>query len=127
MPVKSQNKSIHEDVRYLPDEDPLSFVKVKKWIEDSNIWLHENRKDKVSTVSKERVKYRRIETYVWNLKKYLSTGVYLDLYYGPDMENTITNKVVAMSYDSDGTPKRTIGYYYPDIGYYTKEMAEDNE
>jgi hypothetical protein len=32
-------------------------------------------------------------------------------------------KVVAMAYYPDGTPKRTVGYWYPDIeSVWTKEM-----
>jgi hypothetical protein len=31
-----------------------------------------------------------------------------------------------MAYRSDGTPKRTVGIWYPDIGTYTIEMEEED-
>ena len=34
-------------------------------------------------------------------------------------------KCVVMAYNKDGTPKRSVGVMYPDIGVYTPEM--DNE
>ena len=42
------------------------------------------------------------------------------------MQHRITHRVVVMAYNSDGTPKRTVGYYYEDIGSeWTKEMEMD--
>ena len=39
------------------------------------------------------------------------------------MENTIQHTCVKMAYYPDGTPKRTVGVYYPDLG---KVYEEDN-
>ena len=62
-----------------------------------------------------------------NLVKYLRDGDYVDMFYGEYMEHNIKRKCVAMAYYPDGTPKRDVGVWYPDIGTYTKEMYnEDN-
>ena len=38
-------------------------------------------------------------------------------------EHKVVPRVIAMAYNSDGTPKRTVGFWYPDIKMvWTKEM-----
>ena len=67
------------------------------------------------------------EGYVRNLVKYLRDGDYVDDFYGEYMEHKTGRKCIAMAYYPDGTPKRDVGVWYPDIGTYTKEMYnEDN-
>lgn len=123
----SQNKMIAENVRNLPDDDPLSLVNVRSWINDNKEMLASLRDFKTSKDSKERAKYQQIETYVFNLESYLRHGVYLDFFYGSQMQNKISHRVCVMAYDEDGTPKRSVGFYYPDVGLYTKEMAEQDD
>ena len=122
----SQNKLIAENVRNLPDDNPLSLVKVRSWIKENKELLASLRDFKTSKDSKERARYQQIETYVFNLESYLRHGVYLDFFYGSQMQSKISHRVYVMAYNKDGTPKRSVGHYYPDIGLYTKEMAEQN-
>ena len=42
---------------------------------------------------------------------------------GPNEEHTVIPKCIAMAYNPDGTPKRTVGVYYSDLhAVWTKEM-----
>lgn len=123
----SQNKMIAENVRNLPEDNPLSLSKVRSWIKENKELLQAIKPFKDSKDSKERLKYQQIETYVANLEAYLRDGVYRDFFYGSQMQHKISMKVTVMAYNADGTPKRTVGWYYPDCGLYTQEMAnEDN-
>lgn len=124
----SENKQIDEYVRNLPDDNPLSLKNVRQWIKDNKELLSAIRSFKDSKESSERAKYSQVYSYVQNLESYLRTGMYTDLFYGSGMQNRIKYKCVAMAYYKDGTPKRTVGVLYPDVGVYTQEMADmDND
>ena len=59
------------------------------------------------------------------MQRYLRDGDWVDDFYGEHQQNKIRHRCVAMAYDDDGTPKRSIGVYYPDMGCeYTQEMLE---
>ena len=122
----SQNKMIAESVRNLADEHPLSLKNVRSWIKENKELLASLRDFRTSKDSKERAKYNDVQTYVANLEAYLRDGFYRDFRYGSQMQSKITMVVNTMAYYSDGTPKRTVGYVYPDIGLYTQEMADDD-
>ena len=121
----STNKLIDEHVRNLPDDNPLSLVKVRSWIKENKDLLSSIRAQKDSKDSKERMQYQRVETYVSNLESYLRNGVYLDYFYGSQMQSKISLRVTHMAYYPDGTPKRSVGSWYPDVGLYTNEMASE--
>lgn len=120
----SQNKLIAEEVRNLPDENPLSLKNVRSWIKENKELLTAIKSMKDSKDSKERGKYISVQTYVQNLEAYLRNGIYLDMFWGSQGQNKIQYRVTNMAYYADGTPKRTIGYMYPDVGIWTKEMEE---
>lgn len=120
----SENKLIDETVRNLPDENPLSLKNVRQWIKENQLLLKSIRDMKDSKASKDRAYYQQVETYISNLQAYMRTGIYLDNYYGAQMQNAIKHRVLHMAYNKDGTPKRTVGYWYPDIGVYTEEMEQ---
>jgi len=122
----SQNKLIAENVRNLPEDNPLSLNNVRSWIKENKELLQSIKTFKDSKESKERAKYRQVETYVANLEAYLRDGVYRDFRYGSQMQNKISMKVTVMAYNRDGTPKRSVGWLYPDIGVYTQEMADED-
>lgn len=124
----AQNLSVHESIRDLPTEHPLSPDKVKLWIKEQKDLLSGLGRDaKNSNDPKIRRLYWDTETYVFNLQRYLSDGVYRDNRYGAEKQSNIRLRSVAMSYHADGTPKRTPGVFYPDIGEeYTNEMAAED-
>ena len=117
--------SIHESICNLPDSDILSPKSIRSWIK--------NQKDKLSGMkgwrsSKEKgqkAAYLATESYIHNLQAYLRDGVYRDLFYGDEAQYKIKYRCTTMAYNSDGTPKRTIGVLYSDIGIYTQEMADE--
>lgn len=121
----SQNKMIAENVRNLPDDNPLSLKSVRGWIKENKDLLQAIKSFEDSRDWKERQKYLQVQTYVSNLEAYLRDGVYRDMFYGSQMQNKITQRVTHMAYYPDGTPKRTVGFVYPDVGVYTKEMEQD--
>lgn len=122
----SQNKMIDEHVRNLPEDNPLSLKNVRSWIKENKELLTAIKAFKDSSDSKERAKYTEVETYVANLEAYLRDGTYRDFRYGASMQNKISYKVTVMAYNADGTPKRTVGWLYPDCGIYTQEMADED-
>ena len=122
------SKSVHEDIRDLPEDHFLHWKKVKEWLKSNQEQLKAMRSYKTSKVSKERAEYQDLETYVHNLKRYLSHGVWFDFRYGENREGRIQKVCIAMAYYPDGTPKRTLNTWYPDIAQvWTKELAEEFE
>ena len=121
----SQNKLIAESVRNLPEDNPLSLKNVRSWIKENKELLTSIRDFQNSKDWKERNKFMRVQIYISNLEAYLRDGVYKDYFYGSQMQHKILIKVTTMAYHRDGTPKRTVGYHYPDVGIYTQEMADE--
>lgn len=117
--------SVHEDLRDVPEDSKLHWKKVKQWIKDCQTELNGMRALKDSNKAAERQEYISLQTYVDNLKKYLSTGVYLDYRYGERREGRMQEVCLQMAYKPDGTPKRSVGVYYPDIAQiWTREMED---
>ena len=115
--------SIAPSVRELPDEHPLSLKKVRQWIGVNKVERARQRK-LGRTDKKAFSEYNKLDTYVQNLESYLRSGVYLDLFYGENQEFRMRYRCVVMAYHDDGTPKRSVGVFYPDIGEYTQEMYD---
>lgn len=120
------SKSVHHSIRDLPEDHFLHWKKVKQWLKSNQDELKSMRSYKTSKVSKERQEYQDLETYVYNLKKYLNAGVWSDFRYGERREHRVQRVCIAMAYYDDGTPKRSIGTWYPDImQVWTKELKEE--
>lgn len=121
--------SIHESVKNLPHEHPLSLVNVKKWLKVN--------KDMRQTYAKGfRVndpdhyhRYLKHDTYIKNMEQYLRDGVWTDLFYGEQQQNKINYIVRCYSYHTngpyEGMIKRSVGFFYPDIGLFTQEMYDE--
>ena len=123
----SANMSVDESIRNLPDTDPFAPPRVRGWIKNTQDKLRAMKHMKDSKDAKERLAYMTEETYLANLQAYLRTGVYADSRWGAERQHKVTNVVRAMAYNKDGTPKRTVGFWYPDIGeVYTQEMANED-
>ena len=118
----SENTSIPEEIRNIPDNEPLSVKNVRAYLRNNEDLLKSIKSMKDSKEAKDRMYYERVSTYVHNLKKYLSTGVYLDNRWGMEGEKHIKYFCTTMAYYPDGTPKRTVGVHYPDCGVWTEEM-----
>ena len=124
----AKNLSIHESIRELAEDHPLHPNKVKDWLKYQKDILKSMKGFKESKDAKERAAYHDTDTYIFHLQKYLSDGIWRDNRYGEEKQNNIRKYSVAMAYYADGTPKRTVGVFYQDIGEeYTQEMEnEDN-
>lgn len=119
----SKNSNYAEEVRILPDDDPLSLKNVKQWIKTQKEIFASMKSFKDSKDAKERDQYNDTHAYITNLEFYLRHGVYVDHRAGEHKEKKIQQRCVKMAYYPDGTPKRTAGIYYPDLG---KVYEEDN-
>ena len=113
-------------LRNLPDAHPAHPKKVRQWIKTQKELAASERKSVKQGVKGAYSKQCIHEAYVRNLVKYLRDGDYVDMFYGEYMEHNIKRKCVAMAYESDGTPKRDVGVWYPDIGTYTQEMYNED-
>ena len=117
---------IHASLRDLPDDHPAHPKKVKLWIKTQKELAASERRAVKQGVKGAYSKQCIHEAYVRNLVKYLRDGDYVDMFYGEYMEHQVKRKCVAMAYESDGTPKRDVGVWYPDIGTYTQEMYNED-
>lgn len=123
----SKNNQIHEDVRNLHDDELFSYKNVRAWQSEAKSYLQSIKSYKDSKVAKERSEYQSTETYIINLGTYMRSGVYLDHRFGAERTGKVQQRCVAMAYHKDGTPKRTVGVWYPDLAeVYTQEMSEQD-
>lgn len=119
--------TVHESLRDIPDTDPFAPARVRGWIKNQSQMLKAMKPMKDSKDAKDRAAYLDVEVYLANLQAYLRTGVYLDNRWGAERQHRVTQRCVAMAYNKDGTPKRTVGVWYPDIGgVYTLEMEQED-
>jgi len=119
--------TVHESLRDIPDTDPFAPARVRGWIKNQSLMLKSMKSMKDSKDAKEHAAYLDTEVYLANLQAYLRTGVYLDNRWGAERQHKVTQRCVALAYNKDGTPKRTVGVWYPDIGgVYTLEMEQED-
>ena len=117
---------IHPTLRDLPDDHPAHPKKVKLWIKTQKDLAASERRAVKQGVKGAYSRQCTHEAYVRNLVKYLRDGDYVDDFYGEYMEHKTGKRCVAMAYHADGTPKRSVGVWYPDIGTYTQEMYDED-
>ena len=117
---------IHESLRNLPEDHRAHPKKVKQWIKTQKELAASERRAVKQGVKGAYSKQCTHEGYVRNLVKYLRDGDYVDDFYGEYMEHKTGKRCVAMAYHADGTPKRSVGVWYPDIGTYTQEMYDED-
>ena len=122
-------KNVSKYVLSLDDEEPYSLKNVKDWIKHNKEMISmlqaraRNRdissKDKQHALSMADNK----KAYIRYIEHYIRTGDWIGMFSGKDETNKVIPKCVAMAYYPDGTPKRSIGVFYPDIrAVWTKEM-----
>lgn len=116
--------SVHPTLLDYDEDYPLHWKKVKSWIKELADEVKSKKNLRHSKDSKERGHLIDLETYLGNLKRYIDTGVYMDFRYGRHREGRMQTIVTTMAYNLDGSPKRTVGWIYPDCGEYTMEMKE---
>ena len=92
-PAKKSN--VHPLVAALPDDHPLSEVKVKQWLKFQSDKLKSIKHQRDSKDSGQRLEYQVTENYVKNLRVYLKDYVWLDHRYGERGENKMEYITIA--------------------------------
>ena len=122
-------KNVNKYVLSLDDEEPYSLKIVKAWIKHNKEMISmlqaraRNRdispKDKQHALSMADNK----KAYIRYIEHYIKTGDWIGIFSGKDETNKVVPKCVAMAYYDDGTPKRSVGVFYPDIkAVWTQQM-----
>ena len=124
-------KNIAESVLALPDDDKYSFKSVKQWIKHSKDLVLEYNKIARSRASSSQEVQKASnaadhkKVYIRDLEYYLKTGDFISYFSGQDETTKVIPRCVALAYYEDGTPKRSVGVFYPDINaVWTKDMDE---
>jgi hypothetical protein len=124
-------KNIAQSVLDLPDEDKYSFKNVKEWIKHSKDLVSEYNKVARSRASSSQAVQKASnaadhkKVYIRELENYLKTGDFISYFSGQDENQKVIPRCIAMSFYPDGTPKRDVGVFYPDIpAVWTRDMDE---
>ena len=122
-------KNVSKHVLSLDDEEPYSFKNVKEWIKHNKEMISMlqarargreiSQKDKQHSLNMADNK----KAFIRYIEHYIKTGDWIGMFSGKDETSKVVPRVVAMAYYPDGTPKRTVGFWYPDIkSVWTREM-----
>ena len=112
----------------LPEDHPRHPKKVKVWIKTQKDLASSARSAVKQNIKGSIAQLASHEGYIRNMQRYLRDGDWVDDFYGEHQQNKIRHRCVAMAYDDDGTPKRSMGVYYPDLGcVYTQEFFNEEK
>ena len=127
----AEYKNIAKSVLALPDDDTYSFKNVKEWIKENKLQVSAlgQQARSANTPPKEKQAAANLadskKAYIRYCEFYLKHGDWIGMFSGANEEHKVVPRCVAMAYYSDGTPKRSVGVFYPDIGaVWTKNMNE---
>ena len=127
----AEYKNIAKSVLALPDDDTYSFKNVKEWIKENKLQVAalSQQARNTSIESKEKYKASRLadskKAYIRYCEHYLKHGDWIGIFSGANEEHKVVPRCIAMAYYPDGTPKRSVGVFYPDIGaVWSKGMDE---
>ena len=119
---------VHESIRDLPDEHPIAPKKVKQWIKTQKDLAKSARGAVRQKIKGSEAQLAIHQGYIKSMQTYLRTGDWVDIFYGEYQQNKIRWRSVALAYYDDGTPKRTVGTFYPDMGcVYTQEIYNEEK
>ena len=130
----AEYKNIAKSVLALPDDDTYSFKNVKEWIKENKLQVSAlgQQARSMSNTSKEKQTASNTadskKEYIRYCEHYLKHGDWIGIFSGANEEHKVVPKCVAMAYYPDGTPKRSVGVWYPDIEMvWTNEMETSDE
>ena len=118
----AEYKNVYPSVLAKPDDDPLSLKSIKKAIkhnkEKASAFLTNSRRRGTTPKQSiaDKINADSAKAYIRFMEHYLRTGDWISDFMGDYEEKKTQWKCVAMAYHADGTPKRTKGVWYPDIG-----------
>jgi len=112
----------------LPEDHPRHPKKVKEWIKTQKDLVSSARSSVRQKIKGAEAQLAMHEGYIKNMQRYLRDGDWVDDFYGEHQQNKIHHRCVALAYYDDGTPKRSIGVYYSDLGcVYTQEIFNEEK
>ena len=126
-------KNVAKSVLDLPDDDKYSFKNVKEWIKHSKDLVSEYTKTARSRATTPQDKQKASnaadhkKVYIRELEYYLKSGDYISYFSGQDETNKVSPRCVAMAFYPDGTPKRSVGVFYPDINMVCTQDLDESE
>ena len=119
---------VSQSLKDLPEDHPRHPKKVKEWIKTQKDLLSSARSSVRQKIKGSEAQLAMHEGYIKNMLKYLRDGDWVDDFYGEHQQNKIRHRCVSLAYYDDGTPKRSIGVYYPDMGcVYTRELFNEEK
>ena len=124
-------KNVYKTVRALPDDDIYSLKNVKEWIKHNKEMVAALNRQGRGVGEKER---RNAENqvvsrkaYIRYCEHYLKHGDWVGMFSGKDEEHKVVPRCIAMAYYPDGTPKRSVGVFYPDISVVWSKGMDESE
>ena len=127
----AEYKNVAKSVLLLPDDDRYSMKNVKEWIKESKeqvaAYNKTARSMRISPQDKQKAANlaEHKKAYIRYCEHYLKTGDWIGMFSGKEETQKVVPKCIAMAYYPDGTPKRSVGDWYPDIEMiWTKDMDE---
>ena len=122
-------KNVSKYVLSLGDEEPYSLKNVKVWIKHnkeliSMLQARARNKDLSPNAKQQALNQAdNKKAFIRYIEHYIKTGDWIGMFSGQNEMQKVIPKCVAMAYYPDGTPKRTVGVFYPDIKVvWTKQM-----
>ena len=104
---------------------------VKEWIKESKeqvaAYNKTARSMRISPQDKQKAANlaEHKKAYIRYCEHYLKTGDWIGMFSGKEETQKVVPKCIAMAYYPDGTPKRSVGVFYPDINMiWTRDMDE---
>ena len=126
-------KNVSKYVLSLDDEEPYSLKNVKIWIKHNkelvSMLTARARNREISPKDKQQALIQADDkkAYIRYIEHYIKTGDWIGMFSGQNEMKRVIPKCVAMAYYPDGTPKRSVGVFYPDIRtVWTKEMESSD-
>jgi L-lactate utilization protein LutC len=129
----AEYKNIAKSVLALPDNDTYSFKNVKEWIKENKLQISAlgQQARSTSTESKEKRKASNLadskKAYIRYCEHYLKHGDWIGIFSGASEEHKVVPRCVAIAYYPDGTPKRSVGVFYPDINAVWSKGMDESE
>ena len=129
----AEYKNIAKSVLALPDDDTYAFKNVKEWIKENKLLVSAlgQQARSTSTESKEKRKASNLadskKAYIRYCEHYLKHGDWIGIFSGASEEHKVVPRCVAMAYYPDGTPKRSVGVFYPDINAVWSKGMDESE
>ena len=129
----AEYKNIAKSVLEKSDDDKLSMKNVKAWIKEAKDIASAHAKNSRNRNITPGVRQHELnlaeskKAYIRQMEHYLKSGDWIADFMGAQENEKTQWKCIAMAYYPDGTPKRNVGVWYPDIKMvWTNEMDESD-